>query len=182
MKNILSTFLIFLLIVTSTSCDKEKLTAFSFTHDYTTFIITVDPTTLQGDIELGTYEIETDIQGLVSDNGVGIDNLTSIKVTAIQLEIEDTDSAAYTFDLTTKIKGEISNIAGTSMIEFAAKDPIPSLGSSSINLDVKDVELVNYFKATKLKCKLSGFTSATIDHSFNLKVTLSTTFKGELLK
>jgi hypothetical protein len=46
----------------------------------------VDPTTTQGDIDLGVLEFESDIQGLVSGQGVGVDNLKSIKVTAVKLE------------------------------------------------------------------------------------------------
>ena len=182
MKNLLSLALVFMLISLSTSCDDENLTGFSFSHNYATFTITVDPTTTQGDIDLGVLEIESDIQGLVSGEGVGVDNLKSIKVTAIKLEIEDTDSIPYTFDLVTKIKSEISNLAGTSFIEFAGKDPVPTGGLSEIFLNVQDVELINYFKQTKFKVKLKGFTTGPIDHSFNVKLTMSATFKGEILK
>lgn len=182
MKNLLRPFLILLLLSVVTSCDDENLTGFSFTHDYASITITVNPTSLQGDMNLGDVEIESDIQGLVADNGVGIDNLTSIKVKAVKLEIEDTDSVPYTFDLTTKIKSEISNVAGTSLIEFAGKDPVPTGGLSTLNLDVQDVELINYLKSTKFKFNLSGFTTAPITHAFNVKVTLTTTFKGEVLK
>jgi hypothetical protein len=182
MKNLLSLAMVFMLISLSTSCDDENLTAFSFSNDYATATITVDPTNIQGDIDLGVLEIESDIQGLVSGEGVGIDNLKSIKVTAIKLEIEDTNSTPYTFDLVTRIKSEISNLAGTSLIEFAGKDPVPTGGQTEISLDVQDVELINYFKQTKFKVRLKGFTTGPIDHSFNVKLTMAATFKGEVLK
>lgn len=182
MKNLLSLLLVFMFVTFSTSCDDENLTGFSFSHDYSTLTITVDPTTVQGDLNLGVLEIESDIQGLVSGQGVGVDNLKSIKVTAVKLEIEDTDPNPYTFDLTTKIKSEISNVAGTSLIEFAGKDPVPTGGLTELNLDVQDVELINYIKQTKFKFNLSGFTTAPIDHSFNVKITMTAQFKGEILK
>lgn len=182
MKNLLSLLLVFMLITLSTSCDEETLTGFSFSHDYSTLTITVDPTTVQGDLNLGVIEIESDIQGLVSGQGVGVDNLKSIKVTAVKLEIEDTNPNPYTFDLTTRIKSEMSNLAGTSLIEFAGKDPVPTGGLTALNLDVQDVELINYFKQTKFKFNLSGFTTAPIDHSFNVKITMTAQFKGDILK
>ena len=182
MKNIFSLAMVFILISLSTSCDDESLTGFSFSNNYATATITVDPTNIQGDIELGVLEFESDIQGLVSGQGVGVDNLKSIKVTAIKLEIEDTDPNPYTFDLVTKIKSEISNLSGSSLIEFAGKDPVPTGGQTEIFLDVQDVELINYFKQTKFKVNLKGFTTDSIDHSFNVKLTMSATFKGEVLK
>ncbi len=182
MKNLFSLALVFILISLTTSCDDESLTGFSFSNNYATATITVDPTNIQGDIELGVLEFESDIQGLVSGQGVGVDNLKSIKVTAIKLEIEDTDPNPYTFDLVTKIKSEISNLSGSSLIEFAGKDPVPTGGQTEIFLDVQDVELINYFKQTKFKVNLKGFTTDSIDHSFNVKLTMSATFKGEVLK
>lgn len=182
MKNLLCLLLVFMFITLSNSCDDENLTGFSFSHDYSTLTITIDTTSAQGDLQLGILEIESDIQGLVSGQGVGIDNLKSIKVTAIKLEIEDTNPNPYTFDLTTRIKGEMSNLAGTSLIEFAGKDPVPTGGLTELNLDVQDVELINYFKQTKFKFNLSGFTTAPIDHSFNVKITMRAQFKGDILK
>lgn len=55
-------------VLTTTSCDKTTPTAFSFTNDYAEFTIQVDPTTAQGEIDMGTIEFETDVQGLVADN------------------------------------------------------------------------------------------------------------------
>jgi len=181
MKRFLTSLLMAMLLIT-TSCDKDNPTAFSFTNDYAEFTIQIDPTTLQGDIDMGTVEFETDVQGLVSDNGVSTDNLNSVKVKAIKLTINDNNATPYTFDLTTKINAEIGNLAGTSLIEFAKKDPVPTGGLTTLDLDVSDVELLSYFKQTKFKFKLSGFTTAPIDHAFDVKVAMTVKFEGEVIK
>ncbi len=164
------------------SCDKDNPTAFSFTQDYAEFTVTVPVTSTQGDIDMGTVEIETDVQGLVSDNGVSVDNLNSVKVKGVNLTIIDPNSTPYTFDLTGKIKTEIGNLSGTSLIEFAKKDPVPGGGLNTLDLDVMDVELLGYFKQSKIKFKISGFTNAPVDHSFDLKVKLKVRFEGEVIK
>lgn len=181
MKKSLSCLLL-LMVLTITSCDKENPTAFSFTNDYAEFTIQINPTTTQGDIDMGTVEIETDIQGLAADNGVSIDNLNSIKIKSVELTISDTNSTPYTFDLTNRIEAEIGNLSGTGLVTMAEKDPVPTGGLSTINLDVADIELLGYFKQTKLKFKLSGFTTGPIDHTFDVKVQLTVTFKGEVIK
>ncbi|MBL7923450.1 MAG: hypothetical protein JNL88_04545 [Bacteroidia bacterium] len=182
MKNLTFTLLVAGLLLTSTACDKDNLTGFSFTHDYAEFTITVDSTSLQGDLNLGTMEIETDVQGLMSDNGVSVDNLNSVKVKAVNLSIEDSHATPYTFDLLGKIVTEISNTAGSSMKVFAKKDPVPTGGLSTIDLDVQDVELMDYFKLSKIKFNISGFTNGPIEHSFNVKVKMKVKFEGEVIK
>ncbi|MBK9318931.1 MAG: hypothetical protein IPM91_09025 [Bacteroidetes bacterium] len=92
------------------------------------------------------------------------------------------NSTPYTFDLTSKINAEIGNLSGTSLIEFAKKDPVPTGGLSTIDLDVSDIELLSYFKQTKFKFKLSGFTTGPIDHAFDVKVKLTVKFEGEVIQ
>ncbi len=169
-------------VLTTSSCDKDNPTAFSFTNDYAEFTIQVDPTTAQGEIDMGTIEFETDVQGLVADNGVSIDNLNSVKIKAVKLTINDSNSPPYSFDLTSKINAEIGNLSGTSLIEFAKKDPVPTGGLNTIDLDVSDIELLSYFKQSKFKFKLSGFTTAPIDHAFEVKIGLTVKFEGEVIK
>ena len=154
------------------ACDKDNLTAFEFTNDYASFNITVTPTTTMGDLSLGTVEVETDIQELVSDNGVNVDNLKSIKITGIKLTILDNDPSPYTFDILSK---------GT-MIEFAKKDPVPTGGLTTLDLDINNVELLDYLKKTKFKFDINGATTDSIDHSFDVKVELKVKFEGELIK
>ncbi len=179
-KHLLFYLITFLLL--SSSCDKENPTAFSFTHDYAEFTFTVNPTSTQGDIELGVTEIETDIQGLVSDNGVSIDNLNSVKVKAIAISIIDTTGTPYTFNLLNKVIAEINNVNNPTLIEFAKKDPVPGGGLTTLNLDVNNIELLPYFKLSKIKFNLSGFTNAPIDHAFDVKVAVTVKFEGEVIK
>jgi hypothetical protein len=164
------------------SCDKDNLTAFEFTNDYAAFNITVNPTTTMGDLSLGTVEIESDIQELVADNGVNVDNLKSIKVTGIKLTVLDSDPSPYTFDILSKVNSKVGSTTGGTMVEFAKKDPVPSGGLTTIDLDVNDVELLDYLKKTKFKFELNGTTTDSIDHSFEVKVELKVKFEGELIK
>ena len=53
---------------------------------------------------------------------------------------------------------------------------------NGIDLDVSDVELLSYFKQSKFKFKLSGFTTAPIDHVFEVKIGLTVKFEGEVIK
>ncbi|MBP7167136.1 MAG: hypothetical protein KBB64_05725 [Bacteroidia bacterium] len=164
------------------ACDKDNLTAFEFTNDYASFNITVTPTTTMGDLSLGTVEVETDIQELVSDNGVNVDNLKSIKITGIKLTILDNDPSPYTFDILSKVNSRVGSTTGGTMIEFAKKDPVPTGGLTTLDLDINNVELLDYLKKTKFKFDINGATTDSIDHSFDVKVELKVKFEGELIK
>lgn len=183
MKKLFTTgFLAVVFALFFTACDKDNLTAFEFTNDYAAFNITVNPTTTMGDLSLGTVEVETDVQELVSDNGVNVDNLKSIKITGIKLTIIDSDPSPYTFDILSKVNSRVGSTTGGSMIEFAKKDPVPTGGITTIDLDVNSVELLDYLKKTKFKFDINGTTTDSIDHSFDVKVELKVKFEGELIK
>ena len=181
MKKLLLTLLSCFLFL-NYSCNKDDLTGFTFTHDYAELTFQVNPTTLQGDLTLGTMEVETDIQSLMSENKMNIDNLNSVKVSAIKLTINDVNSTPYSFNLLSKIKAEIGSVNGTSMIQFAQKDPVPTGGLNSIDLDVAGTDLLPYFKLTKFKFNLSGFTNGPIDHAFEVKVLMKVKFEGQVIK
>lgn len=171
-----------IMMILTTGCKDDNPTAFSFSHDYAEFTIPVTSTSIQGDIDLGTFEFETDIQSLVADNGVSIDNLDAVKIKGVTLTINDTNSSPYTFDLLARVNAEIGNLNNANLIEFAKKDPVPSGALNSIDLDVSDIDLLPYFKQTKFKFKLSGFTNGPIDHDFDVKVALKVQMEGEVIK
>lgn len=168
-------------ILLSYSC-KDDLTAFSFTHDYAEFTIDVAPSAIQGDLNLGEYEVSTNITNLLKDNGASIEHLKSVKVTAINLSIADTNATPATFNIVNKINAKIGNLSGTTMIDFAKKDPVPATGLSALDLVMFDTELLNYFKNADFKFSLAGFTNAPIDHAFQLKVKLTVKFEGDIVK
>ncbi len=161
---------------------KENPTAFSFTEDYVTTTITIHPTTASGDMIFTSEEIETDIQGIASANGISIDNLNSAKVKSVTLTLIDNNPTPYTFDLLSKVESKIGRTTDGTLITFAKKDLIPSTGLSNLSLDVNDLELLDYFKKTKLKFELSGHTNAPIDQVFQIQVEMSVRFEGEVIK
>ncbi|HOS49548.1 MAG TPA: hypothetical protein PLG57_12965 [Bacteroidia bacterium] len=165
----------------SYSC-KDDLTAFSFTHDYAEFEIEVDPTTTQGNISLGEYEVSTNITNLLKDNGASLEHLKSVTVKSINLAIDDSSATPYTFNLVSKINAKIGNTNSSSMIDFAKKDPVPSTGLTAIDLDMFDTDLLGYFRNSNIKFNLSGFTNAPIDHAFKVKVKLRVQFEGDIIK
>ncbi|MFN8152856.1 MAG: hypothetical protein U0Y08_01050 [Bacteroidia bacterium] len=182
MKNrLLTTFSAFAVLLLFNSCSKNP-TAFSFSHDYVATTFTVQPTTTAGDIVFTSEEIETDIQGLVADNGVSIDNLNSIKVKSVTLTIIDSNSTPYTFDLVSKVESKIGRTTDGTLIKFAGKDPVPASALTSLGLDVNDIELLDYFGKTKIKFELNGHTNAAIDHAFQIKVEMTVGFEGEVIK
>jgi len=168
------------ILISLSSC-KDDPTDFSFTHDYNEFTINIDPTTSEGELELGEVELETDVQSLVADNKVNVDNLKSVKIKSITLSIADTDSLPYTFNLLSRVSAQIGKTDATALIEVAGKNPVPSDGLSTLDLEVSDVELLDYFKKTKIRFNLKGFTNEPINHPFALKIKMEVQFKGEIL-
>jgi len=166
----------------STSCNKDDLTAFSFTHDYAEFEIDVTPTSTQGDLSLGEYSVSTNITNLLKDNGASLEHLKSVKVKAINLAIDDTSGIPYTFNLLSKISAKIGNTNSSTLSDFAKKDPVPATGLTSLDLDMFDTDLLGYFKNANIKFNLSGFTNAPIDHAFKVKVKLRVQFEGDIIK
>lgn len=175
---LLTSFVLLSLVLTS--C-KDNITAFEFTHDYAAINVIVSPTTSMGEMVFTTEEIETDIQEIAADNGVNTDNLKSVKVSEVIVTLIDNDPAPYTFDLIDRIESKIGKTTDGTLIKFAGKDPVPDGGSTEFKLDVNNIELVDYFKNTKLKFQLSGFTNDTINHSFTLKVEMKIKVEGELI-
>lgn len=165
----------------SYSC-KDDLTAFSFTHDYAEFEIEVTPTSTQGDLSLGEYEVSTNITNLLKDNGASLEHLKSVTVKSINLAIDDTSSTPYSFNLLGKISAKIGNTNSSTLNDFAKKDPVPATGLTSLDLDMFDTDLLGYFKNSNIKFNLSGFTNAPIDHAFKVKVKLRVQFEGDIIK
>lgn len=180
-KQLLNVLGVFVVMILFSSC-KENPTAFSFTEEYVTTTITLFPTSTSGDMVFTSEEIETDIQGIVSANGVSVDNLNSAKVKSVTLSIIDSDPTPYTFDLLSKVEAKIGRTTDGTLIKFAGKDPVPVSGSASLSLDVNDLELLDYFKKTKLKFELSGHTNAPIEHVVQIQVEMSVKFEGEVIK
>lgn len=127
-------------------------------------------------------EIETDIQSLMSANGLSIDNLSSVKVKSVTLSIIDNDSIPYTFDLVSKMETKIGQTTDGTLIKFAGKDPVPATQLTNLALDVNEIELLDYFKKSKLKFELAGHTNHPITHTFHIQVEMRVSFEGEVIK
>lgn len=130
---------------------------------------------------MGEVELETDVQSLVADNKVNVDKVKSVKIKSIALSIIHTDSLPYTFDLLSTVSAKIGKTDASGLIEVAGKNPVPANQLTSLDLEVSDVDLVEYFTKTKIRFNLKGFTNDPITHPFNLKVKLEVQFKGEIL-
>jgi hypothetical protein len=184
MLNRLSFLLSALLLFLLSSCSEENPTAFSFSHDYNGIKVNIDTTSFQGNIALGDYAFNTELLNILADNGVTLENLESVTVTAVELSIEDTSTLAmpYTFDLLGKIQSRIGKAGSSSLTDIAKKDPVPAQGLTTLALDVTPVNLLDYFKASTLKFDLSGSTTAPIQHPFALNAKVTVQFKGEFIK
>lgn len=182
MKSKLLRFFLLLGLAFSFNSCKKNPTAFSFSHDYVTTTVEVWPTSSSGDMVFTSEEIETDIQSLMAANGLNIDNLNSVKVKSVTLSIIDQDSVPYTFDIVSKMETRIGQTTDGTLIKFAGKDPVPATQITNLSLDVNDLELIDYFKKTKLKFELAGHTNAPIDHVFQIQVEMTVGFEGEVIK
>jgi len=184
MLNRLSFLLSALLLFLLSSCTEENPTAFSFSHDYNGIKVNIDTTSFQGNISLGDYAFNTVLQNILNNNGVTLENLESVTVTAVELSIEDTSTLAvpYTFDLLGKIQSRIGKSGSSTLTDIAKKDPVPAQGLTTLALDVTPVNLLDYFKASTVNFDLSGSTTAPIQHPFALNAKVTVQFKGEFIK
>lgn len=162
------------------SCKKDP-TNISFTNDYAEFTITIDTTSQQGLLELGETEIETNIQSLADANNVILDKIKSAEIKAITLRISDTLPDPYTFNLISSLTASMGKDGTTALTTVASKNPVPEEGLNTLNLDVNQIELLDYFKSSKIRFNLKGFTKGPVTHPFQLKVKLQVRFEGEVI-
>lgn len=176
----LTTIGLLLLSLTLSAC-KDNITAFEFSHDYAAINIIVDTTSTLGELTFTTREIATDIQEIASDNGVSVDKLKSVKLSEVIVTLIDINANPYTFDLLDRIETKIGKTTDSTLVMLAGKNPVPDGGVTEFKMDVNNVELLDYFKNTRLRFQLSGFTNDSIQHAFNLKVELKIAVKGEVI-
>jgi len=153
-----------LLIIFSTSCDLLNLVDINFTTDESSVDFTIEPASAGShydEIEIVTTEIKQEIE----DNGGKLDNLKSIKVSDLLIEIVSGASNLDAFE-SFEILFESD---GTAEKKIAWVDDVP-LGVTQVIPDFIDENLKDYLGQDTYTITLSGVLRSETTTDIVLKV------------
>ncbi len=166
-----------------TACDKlEKLTeiTFGYTYKSDTFPVPAIPTA--GDVDLSIKLVNTNINTILSDNGVSKDKFKSAYIKSINLELIDSTTVynPLDFDFISKMNIYIE-ADGKPKKLIASKDPVPT-GVNSFALDMQSIDLQNYFDKNNVTLTFSGTVVTPTDHAVRLVPTIRVEFTGDIIE
>ena len=167
----LAVFLLF------TSC--KKLKDLTFDYNAAAVIIDLPAYTTAGNISAQNTVSDNQFKNLLDDKGVSLDNLKSVSVKSMHVELIDTAAAPVTFDVLDYLYGEIA-ASGLPQVQYAS---ITDPSGTSIDLTTdKSVNVVEYLKTGNYSYGVMGHNNAPINHPTKLKVTAVFEITGSIKK
>lgn len=140
------------------SCKKQETSPLSYGKVYDDFTFIVDTTDNLGNITLGTYLVDTDIISELSAEGFSVNNLTSVKIKEIKLEmVSDTQTLNYF----RRVEISLSS-PGTGGVVFATRDFPENFENKFVVFPDEGTDLKEYFKENELIFTFSGINDQPI--------------------
>jgi hypothetical protein len=150
MKNISFFTLIVLLATLLFSCSKDKLTV-SFDLKQSA-VFTFPASGPLGVVNWPILPVNTDFNGTFASNNTDKDHLKSLNVKSILLSV--TNPAGKPIRFLKSIELYIS-ADGVSEVRLAHKNPFPTDSSTSVSLDLDNVDIAQYIKKDKFNLRAS---------------------------
>lgn len=124
-------------------------------------------------------EVETDAETHVATVGASLDDIQSIVINTVNVSIADLASGAdfSAFDRVSVIIGA----DGLDEVEVASKE-INGEASTSIDVDVVEVELADYLKQPTVSYKLLCETNSDITTAFDVNVSVNATIQVQIVE
>lgn len=179
----LTAIILFISVLLNTSCEKlEQLTEITFGYTYKQDTFPIPAISSTGDIDLSVKLINTNINDILSDNGITKDRFKSAYIKSINLELVDTTTIynPLDFDFVSKINVYIE-ADGKAKKLIASKDPVPS-ATNSFSLEMANIDLVDYFGKNNVTITLNGTVVSPTDHAAMLVPTIRVEFTGDIIE
>lgn len=176
MKNIIR--LSFLVVVIGfsmvlNSCNQDV--PFKFTYTLDPYAFTCPAMPFDGTEKVfGDTVITRDIEAELNQYGASLQNVTSMKLKAITLNITSTGA---TFDGIDYLTSYI-NSTGLPETKLAYKTSIPQTGLTSISMDNNYSELVDFIQADTFKVNVKGYNTVDFPNPTDMTVQVSFDISG----
>lgn len=181
MKKMLSSaaglFLAFASLFMFSGCSKISTLTLSKTYSDINFTITAPQAA--GLVQFET-DVNADLQQLAADNGFDINKIESATLNSATMTIMDTDPSPVTYDIVDAASCSLF-ANGQSVMEVGTDDATQT-SPTTMDFDLKGVDVVNYLKASTFKVQMKLSTNQPITHDVPMKATLRFTIKVKPLK
>jgi len=159
------------------SCTKllDQLTTFTFTRD-AEFTLPAS-STLGVPISLNSTDVETSYESEFANNNTNTENVESIKITALSLQV--TKPAGADFNFLKSIELSIS-ADGLADKVIASKNDIQNENVQQLNLDVTAEDLKPYLTKDKFSLKISAVTDEVLTQDYEMKTSSTFEVKGKV--
>ena len=153
-----------------------KLLNATFTKTFSNITFEIDTTSTVGNVTFAGENINTDISNFAASNNFSLSKIKSAKLKSCTLTINDisTIQPPITFNILDSVFGKLSGV-GLNPIEVSNTSILPNSNATTLNLNVRDVDVMPYIKADSFNYIISGRTNAPIPHK--VQMTASVTFE-----
>lgn len=181
MKNILSatygSMLALITLFMFSGC--SKIGTITLNKTYSDIEFTIPSPQAAGLVEFES-QVNADLQQLASDNGFDINKIESATLNSITMTIVDTNATPVTYDIVDAASCSLF-ADGQSVLEVGTDDATQT-SPTTMDFDLKGVDVSNYLKASTFKVQMKLTTNAPITHDVPMKATLRFSFKVKPLK
>lgn len=161
-----------------TACDKGVVNL-NLNIEPTEISFVVEPTTATGEIIFTEKDVYINLDSIITaaNDKVKTDRITSAKLQKLTFEIDPSSNA--TFDLVKSVSAKMGLTTGD-LVTIAEKDPMPTGGLKTVDVDVNDAEIVDFLKATNFKFDVRGVLNGPINEAIPMKarMTIKITYKA----
>jgi hypothetical protein len=172
-----ATSLIILVLTFSQACKKKTAGPLNYVKTYEEYAFSVDTTNGTGNLTLGVFEVQTDILNELSAEGFSVNNLKSVKINEIKLEVLQ---AGQTLDYFRRIELKLSTSTAGNVI-FGTKDLPENFENNFIVFSDEGVDLKEYFKQTEMIFTVGGINDLPIQPTpITLKISMKFDIQASL--
>ncbi len=154
-----------LMAILFNSCDKKTIDI-TLEKEYIDSTFIIAQTAASGDFN-ESKSVTLDIATLAASKGFNVNDIKSAKLKSCTLTIKDTSAVPVTFDLIDNVAANFS-ANGIPVVEVAS-ETITHNGASSVDLPLKDVELMNFVKAQNFNFEVKGHTNGPVPHDVPMR-------------
>lgn len=174
---LIATGLFIAIISLSQACKKKTTQPLGYTKTYSDHSFIIDTTNGTGNLTLGIYEIQTDILNELSAEGFSVNNLKSVKINEVKLEVLE---EGQTLDYFRRLELKLSTATAGNVI-FATKDLPENFENDFVVFSDEGVDLKEYFKQTEMLFAIDGINDLPIQPSpITLKISMKFDIRASL--
>lgn len=121
-----------------------------------------------------------DIEALLKPHNLTLDNVTSLKVESVEIQLKDSTVKPVTFDIVDNTSLEVGT-PSLPLVMMASKNPVPHTGLTTLGLDVNQgVDIIPYAKANNVTYHIKLKLNKQLDHEVKMKAIIKWKVVGEI--